>query len=129
VIASRDDRQRLEIRVTGDGLSDDRWIVRLEPPDLQATHEFWSGIEAAQPVRWFETLAGDWRGWDGVRERRSVEHDFKLAATHDGLGHIGLWITLGTIVAPEANTWLVRVPFTFEAGQLDELVAGVRPLS
>ena len=52
----------------------DRWIVRVETPDVSVKDELLVGVESAELVGWFEALAADRPGWDGARERRSVEH-------------------------------------------------------
>jgi hypothetical protein len=36
----------------------------------------------------FERLSDDWRGWEGVREWRSLEGEMSIDARHDGRGHV-----------------------------------------
>jgi len=38
-------------------------------------------------VAFFEDLANSWRGWDGLKEWASVEHDLSISAESDDLGH------------------------------------------
>jgi hypothetical protein len=120
---------KLELTIADQAASyDARWSARLETGSVTATHGFWSGVEPERLVQFFDDLAVDWRGWDGRRAWTSVEHDLSLAATHDGLGHVLLWVTLGSVVAPPTDTWLVRVPLQFEAGALDRVAAAARGL-
>jgi hypothetical protein len=105
---------------------DDRWRIRVETPDVVATHGFWSGMEPQHLAAFFEDLAQEWRGWNGDKVFAVVEHDLALRATHDGSGHVVLWVRLGTHVAADAKTWHVSVPLGLEARQLDRVADAVR---
>ena len=122
VIISEQSKGKLELSIAADhGPYDARWSVKLETPSVVATHEFW-GSEPQHLVAFFDGLAASWRGWDGQREWTEVERDLSLVATHDGLGHVVLGVTLGTtFVSPPADSWLVRAPLKFDAGALDRL--------
>jgi len=127
VIHSADQQSCLNIGVEADRSGfDSRWHVKLETPDVSATHGFWSGVEPVALAEFFDDLARDWRGWTGDRVFTSVEHDLVLRATHDGSGHVLLWVRLGTHVADDAKSWLVSAPLALEAGQLEPLAASVR---
>lgn len=43
---------------------------------------------------YFSDLAGSWRGWDGKNTWESIEHDLRITATSDPLGHCLLTFTL-----------------------------------
>lgn len=129
VIASEKSRGKFELAIARDrGSFDARWSARLETPSVAATHAFWSGAEPSKLVNFFDDLASNWRGWDGRRAWTDVEHDLSLVATHDQLGHVVLWVTLGKFVAPEAETWLVRAPLELEAGDLERVAVAARGL-
>jgi hypothetical protein len=125
-IESADGRSRLAVEVEPDGAGyDSRWSVELVTPDLTATHCFWGGVEPAHLVDYFRELASAWTGWTGDKVFASVEGDLALRATHDGLGHVLLWVRLGTEVAEEPKTWLVSAPLALEAGSLAGLATRV----
>lgn len=129
LIASQKTGDSLELVIEADGTEyDARWSARLHTYSVDATHGFSSGVEPEQLAEFFDGLAENWRGWNGEQTWNSVEDDLSLAATHDGLGHVLLWVTLGTVVAPEQKTWLVRAPIEFEAGDLDRVAAAIRGL-
>jgi hypothetical protein len=128
VIASAKSEELLELEIAPDhGPFDARWTVKLQTSSVVATHGFW-GAEPEELVAFFDDLAASWRGWDGRRAWTEVERDLSLAATHDGRGHVVLWVTLGKFMAPEAATWMVRAPLELEAGALDGVAAEVRRL-
>jgi hypothetical protein len=129
-VISSSERERLDVEISeNEPRYDARWKVRVKTPYLDAVHGFFSGVEPDALVAYFEELAQHWRGWDGVREFASVEHDFKLAAIHDGSGHVELWVTLGTETDYPQRDWLVRVALHFEAGGLNAAAEAVRPLA
>lgn len=45
-------------------------------------------------VGYFRELAAGWRGFDGERIYRSVEHHLEIRSTSDNLGHTRLSFTL-----------------------------------
>jgi hypothetical protein len=65
----------------------------------------------------FRGLADDWLGWEAERTWSSLEGDFDLAATHDGLGHVALEVRLR--VGPYAEDWLATGTIWLDAGPLD----------
>ena len=132
VIAAPRGDERLELSVDDGGSRSDydlHWTARLETGSLSATHGFYSGVAPKQLVAYFDALAADWRGWDGRREFAAIEHDFELAAWHDGRGHVELWVTLGTEMDSADRNWLVRDAIRLEAGGLDAVARAVRPFA
>jgi hypothetical protein len=73
-------------------------------------------------ARLFKEIARELRGWSGQKEWETVEGDFPLSCTHDGLGHIE------TIVAlrPLYERWEARGSLVLEAGTLDSVARDVR---
>lgn len=127
VIRSADQHSFLTIEIEPDRPGfDSRWHIKLDTTDLSATHGFWSGAEPTALAEFFDDLAKSWKGWTGDKRFTSVEHDLALRATHDGRGHVLLWVRLGTHVAEDAQTWLVTAPLALEAGQLERLAASIR---
>lgn len=83
-----------------------------------------TGIDAQRPVMWEEilglgrfvsTLEQDWRGWSGERIFETVEGEMRIAASHDGSGHVVLTVELAESLDPGGWRVLVKVPV--EAGE------------
>jgi hypothetical protein len=125
-IESSDGSSRLTVEIEPGRGFDDRWKVGLTTADVVATHEFWSGVETLHLAEFFEELARDWKGWAGDKTFSVVEHDLGLRATHDGKGHVLLWVRLGTHGAEDDKTWHVVVPLPLEAGGLERVAARTR---
>jgi hypothetical protein len=117
---------RLIIDIEDEAGFDSRWNVRLESPDVAASHGFWSGAEPENLVEFFADLARNWRGWTGDKVLSTAEHDLGLRATHDSKGHVLLWVRLGPNVADIDKTWHVVAPLALEGGALDRIAAQVR---
>ncbi len=66
---------------TGDGASVMRVVFMLEMD--------WQSL-----VAFFESLAADWRGFEGVRSWGSIEGDIKFSAVSDDLGHNNIEVTV-----------------------------------
>lgn len=75
-------------------------------------------------VALFDDLAANWKGWSDEKEWRSVEGDFALSCTSDGLGHAALRVTLKSGVYED--DWCVQAVIHVDAGQLEDLASRVR---
>ena len=98
----------------------DEWRARIDFGDLSAeakVHERFSG-DALRLDAYFADLAQRWRGWEGDREWESL--GLRLAARHDGLGHVTLDATLDADYAT-AERWRVRASLIVDAGGLGAL--------
>lgn len=67
---------------------------------------------------YFADLARDWRGWQGDRQWNAL--GLRLAARHDGLGHVTLDVTLQNDYS-SGSRWRVRASLRLDAGALDRL--------
>ena len=67
---------------------------------LQVVSHYASGFDDL--VAFFQGLAAGWRGWRGERTYESLEHDLRLAATHDG--HIRLAVRMSRTSEPDGWT-------------------------
>lgn len=67
----------------------------------------------------FSDLARDWRGWDGAKTWDSIEGVLRLSATHDGIGHVSIRVTLQSSTSPDA--WALDATLNIDAGALDML--------
>jgi hypothetical protein len=64
-------------------------------------------------VAFFCQLASDWRGWRGERVYESMEHELRLAATHDG--HVRLAVQLLQSSLP--NGWSANAVMQLDPGE------------
>ena len=118
-------RQVFKIRSSNDGAflsiepaGPHAWFVRLEGPALAAEakiyHERGDGIDA-----FFDSLARDWKGWDGSRTWTALEADLEIGATSDALGHVSLAVCL--YVRGLVGRWRASGVLIIDAGGLARL--------
>ncbi|WP_338931586.1 DUF6228 family protein [Streptomyces netropsis] len=62
-----------------------------------------------------DELATDFRGWEGARTWRSLEHDLTLSATHGTGGYVRL--TWGLHARPPAEEWCFETTTVHAAGE------------
>jgi hypothetical protein len=74
---------------------------------------------------YFHELAKQWRGWNGDIQWEAL--GLRLAARHDGLGHVTLDATLDEDYVV-ADRWRLRVSLKLNAGSLDRLAVEARML-
>ncbi len=72
----------------------------------------------------FEDLAVNWKGWEGVKQWSSIEGDFSLSCEADGLGHVAIEVELKSGLY--ADDWRVKAVIHADAGQLSEVAGKVR---
>jgi Family of unknown function (DUF6228) len=72
----------------------------------------------APPRRVLRRLAAQWRGWNGDEEWEGL--GLRLAARHDGLGHITIDAVLEQDYAM-AERWRLRASIQVDAGTLGDL--------
>jgi hypothetical protein len=72
----------------------------------------------------FDGLATQWKGWEGEKEWHSLEDDFALSCTSDGLGHAALRVTLKSGLYEE--DWCVQAVIYIDAGELEHIAAKVK---
>src|SRR5207302_10395965 len=71
-------------------------------------------------VSFFDELVAEWHGWEGTKEWGSLEGDFTLAATHDGLGTVTLRAHLWHNGGLE---WSATVELALHAGEQLKMAA------
>jgi hypothetical protein len=72
----------------------------------------------------FEDLAVNWKGWEGVKDWASIEEDFALTCKSDNLGHVAMEVTLKSGLYED--DWCVKAVIYMDAGQLDAIASGIR---
>jgi Family of unknown function (DUF6228) len=105
----------------------DQWRARIEVGDLEAEAKVYERYsrEELHLDRYFADLAAQWRGWEGDKEWEAL--GLRLAARHDGLGHVTLDVTLEEDYAT-ADRWRVRASLAIDAGALDRLAVEARAI-
>jgi hypothetical protein len=96
------------------------WQAELRLPGMVAVGrvvERHSGT-SLQLGTYFQTLADNWRGWTGSRDWEGL--GLRLAATHDGLGHVTLEIRLEENYA-DVSAWDLTGRVIVNAGLLDRV--------
>lgn len=93
--------------------------VALQGSELSAHVDVYD-IQPHQWSAYFSDLSLNWRGWDRLKERASLEGHLKLTSSSDPLGHIRIRVVLRGIDA--GSQWRAETSIYVEAGQL-ELVA------
>jgi hypothetical protein len=117
--------------VVRDGTGD-IWSLGVEIADsgLRASLDVASsGTHFGDLVGFFAGLERHWQGWVGDRVYESLEHEFRVTATHLG-GRIRLVVELGGVMP---NSWQAQVTLTMDAGEqlrvaADDLAALLGPV-
>ena len=95
----------------------DCFTVEIDGPGIHATAPVYAfGAERLPDL--FQGMARECRGWAGALEWKSVEGEFELACTSDGLGHVSIEVSLRTSLP---GGWQVHATAEIDAGQLDAL--------
>jgi hypothetical protein len=91
-------------------------LVSVELKDLKGSREvvalYGKGFDDLS--EFFENLAAQWSGWQGIKSYESLEGDLLLEAEHTG-SHVELSFALQNPSFPE--TWYVRGRLTLDPGE------------
>jgi hypothetical protein len=98
--------------------------VSITGHDLMASSSEIYMYGAEHLADFFEDLAANWKGWEGEKERGSIEGDFNIIATADQLGHIELRIQLRS--GPYSDAWSVETCIDVDAGQIEQIAKEVK---
>jgi len=100
----------------------DHFTVEIDGPAIRATAPVYAyGAERLPDL--FHRMAREWKGWAGTLEWGSVEGEFELACTADGLGHVTFEVSLSTSLP---GGWQVHTTAQLDAGLLDDLADAAR---
>ncbi len=71
------------------------FVVELHSDGVDAVRSvFMFSFDWDALAAFFSDLADSWRGWEGEKSWESIEHDLRVTATSDPLGHCLLTFTL-----------------------------------
>ena len=98
--------------------------VSLEDREIAASSARVYIYEPFGLAAFFDELASHWKGWGGEKEWHSVEDDFALWCTSDGLGHAALRVMLKSGLYED--DWCVQAVIHVDAGQLEDLAVKIK---
>jgi hypothetical protein len=104
----------------------DRFTACYSSPEVTVSRRVWAYTDFGLLVDLFQSMARDWKGWDGERTWGSIEGEFSISATADRLGHVSL--SLGFTQNDASEPWSVSVQLNLEAGQLERIARHVTAL-
>jgi hypothetical protein len=99
----------------------DYFLAKFRSPHLSAS----TRVYAYQPTgaslsKLFHSMAREWRGWSGQQVYDSLESEFALACSSDGLGHVKITVRLTDTAT---RLWSLKAELTTDAGLLDRMAA------
>jgi hypothetical protein len=97
----------------------DYFDASVEGDGPRASVRVWGYTDCDFLVDLFESLARDWRGWEGERSWSSIEGEFSIAAGTTKAGHVTLALTLRH--NDFKDHWRLDVSVFTEAGQLERI--------
>jgi len=97
--------------------------VQVSGPNVSARQQVY-GYAGTGLLELFESLAQNWKGWDGEKLWSSLEGEFSLSATADRLGHV--WLGYRLRGDDRGDTWELKGSLLLEAGQLDAIAREMR---
>jgi hypothetical protein len=97
----------------------DYFTASIEGDGPQAAKLVWGYTDCEFLVQLFESIALDWRGWQGERTWESIEGDLGLAVSSKSTGQITITITLCS--NDGEDNWRLQVPIYSEGGQLERI--------
>ncbi|MEI8010932.1 MAG: DUF6228 family protein [Candidatus Omnitrophota bacterium] len=115
---------RIEIKCVNDGSrflffdrNKDGWTTEINGNGITAKLKVSDYI--ANPSEFFSEIAGQWRGWEGIKSYQSLEGELMIQATHDKKGAVLLTV----ILSPNDGTddWKLQHCFNLELGQLERI--------
>jgi hypothetical protein len=79
-------------------------------------------------ITYFDDLATNWSGWEGIKRYESVEHDLVLQSRHDGYGHVTIEIMLSKMDGSPGEWECTGRIMTDPGAQMEEAAAAARQL-
>lgn len=102
----------------------DYFSVTIDGDGPRATKRIWGFTDCEFLSQLFDSLAEDWRGWQGERAWKSIESDLEITARSRSTGQITISISLRN--QDGSDDWKLSAPIFTEAGQLENIARQVR---
>jgi hypothetical protein len=102
----------------------DYFDVELAGDAVSAKKGIWGYTDTDFLAGLFESIAQDWKGWNGERQWAAIEGDLRITATCDKLGHIRLDVVIRN--NDLEDDWQLDVPIYLDAGGLDVIASNMR---
>ena len=119
ILFGSDETGTLELTEPRRGEAGELWwlTATLQAPGLVASTQvethYAKGFDDL--IAFFDDLAERWRPWEGRVEYDSVEHDLRMTARHDGVGHVILTVRLAGPHPP--YQWSVEAEISTDPGE------------
>ena len=97
----------------------DHFDAEISGDSISAKKKVWGHTDTRLLIDLFESLAKDWKGWEGERQWASIEGDLRLTATCDRWGHIQIEVYFHN--NDPDDDWALSAPIFVDAGSLDLL--------
>ena len=109
------------LEIVRESVADDYIKVTVALDELTASRSVYSPSEIGGETLsdFFARLATNWQGWPGEERWVSLESDFSLCCSHDGVRCVAVQAKLSELY----RSWKVEVEFAIELGALEELSA------
>ena len=102
------------------------YVAKIRIDGLEVCHNVYAFDPANEGLaKFFEELALNWKGWDGIRHWSSLEGEFEIDCKQDGLGNIGTTAKLHKNRG-EVSGWTAEIRFEISAGQLDQITCDLK---
>jgi hypothetical protein len=98
------------------------FIASIEGIGPQAAVGVWDN-HCELLVHLFESIARDWRGWQGERTWASIEGEFRIAVSTSSTGTVTIAVELAS--NERDDDWRLSIPVFAEAGQLESIARRV----
>ncbi len=105
----------------------DDFRVSVTARDHSAMLDVCADTDRYGVLRLFVEAARDWTGWSGAKVWESLEGEFRLELSHDGLGHVALAVRLRHDFGGW-DEWRQDAVVWLEAGQLERIARDARRL-
>ena len=101
----------------------DYFIASIDGDGPQAAVRVWGYTDCELLVDLFESIARDWRGWQGERTWSSIEGEFHIAVSTTSTGRVTIAVQLAHNDGEDG--WRLTIPVFAEAGQLESIARHV----
>jgi len=106
------------------GIEGDYFVATYDSPEVRVSKRVWGYSDCELFVDLFESMAAEWRGWEGEKIWSSIEGEFSVSGASDKKGHIRL--KLGFTKFEGSEPWKLESILNLEAGLIDGIAKKLR---